>query len=177
MKRTQKKEVVASLLEKIGRGADIYFLDIHGIDGVAMQSFRDSCFRGMVSCILVKNKILLKTFEVGEIVPQNQIEILKGILIGSTMILFGNGSNKPALLLKQFYAKHGKDKPILKAAYVQERFFMGKDQLDVLQYLKSKEELVIDILNTLRSPWNRLVHILRSVGSYYLFILKQIKKS
>jgi large subunit ribosomal protein L10 len=128
------------------------------------------CHKREVKLIVVKNTLLRKALENSE----KETETLYDVLKGNTSILFSNTGNAPAKLIKEF-AKANK-KPVLKGAYVEESTYVGADQLEVLVNIKSKEELLADVIALLQSPAKNLISALQSGGSTISGVLKTLEE-
>ena len=154
MKKEKKKVVIDSLTEQVKAYKHLYVSDISELDAADTQALRRACFNAGVKLIQVKNTLLhvaLKNLGEGY---EGLFETLKG----SSAIMLSDTGNAPAKLIKDFRKSH--DKPVLKSAYVEECVYVGENQLDALVNIKSKEELLGDIVLLLQSPMQKLVSAL-----------------
>ena len=161
MRKEGKDQIIESLVEKIGQYNTLYVTDIADLDASKTFARRKLCFDKGIKLIVVKNTLLRKALEKSE----GAYDELFGVLKQPTAIMLSNESNAPAKLIKEF--RKANEKPVLKAAYVQESVYIGDNQLDALANIKSKEELIGDIIALLQSPANRVISSLQS-GSHLL---------
>jgi large subunit ribosomal protein L10 len=168
MTRDEKKVAIDSLAQKINESKHFYLTDISSLNSEDTSSLRRKCFEKDIKLVVVKNTILHKALEkCGE----NYNELFD-VLKDSTSIMFSEVGNTPARLIKEFRRKN--DKPVLKAAYVQECVYIGDNQLDALSNIKSKEELIGDIIVLLQSPARNVISALQSGGQTLTGILKTL---
>ena len=158
MKKEVKDTIIAEIGEKLKEYPHFYLVDVTGLNASATSSLRRKCFKSEIKMIVVKNNLLHKAFEATEL----DYEPLYGALKGNTAILFTHIANVPAKLLKE-YKKEGI--PALKAAYAEESMFIGVDKLEELAALKSKNELIADVVALLQSPAKNVVSALQSGAS------------
>lgn len=169
MNRTEKQEKVASLVEKFNEGKHLYFVDISGLNAQQSSDLRRTCFNQDIELMMVKNTFIQKALEQVEGEHNEIIDTLKG----STSIMFSEVGNKPAKLIKEF--RKGADKPILKCAYVEQTVYVGDEQLQALVAIKSREELIGDVLTLLQSPATNLMSALQSGGNNITGVLKTLQ--
>lgn len=169
MKRTEKHEIVNNLVEKFNEAKHLYFIDISGLNAEQSSKLRRQCFNEEVELLMVKNTFITKALEQ---VEGDYSEIIDS-LTGSTSIMFSEVGNKPAKLIKN-YRKEA-DKPIIKSAFVEETVYVGDNNLDALVAIKSKEELIGDVLTLLQSPANNLLSALQSGGNKLTGVLKTLE--
>ncbi len=160
MNKTEKTEVIDGLVEKLNANNKIYLADCSTLTVEKVNAFRKQCFEKKISVTVVKNTLLKKAIERAN---DSKLAELIPALKGETALIFTDVSNAPAKVIKDF-RKNGK-KPALKAAYVEEMVFMGDEQLDALVALKSKNELIGDIVMLLQAPINRVLGALENKGS------------
>lgn len=156
MKKEDKKVIIDSLTEAVKAYKHLYVSDISGLDAADTQALRKACFDAGIKLIQVKNTLL-------QVALKGISEEYNGLfdaLKGSSAIMLSDTGNAPAKLIKEFRKKH--DKPELKGAFVEECVYVGADQLDTLVSIKSKEELLGDIVLLLQSPMQKLVSALES---------------
>ena len=145
MKKEVKDTIIVELGEKLKEYPHFYLVDVTGLNAEQTSNLRRKCFKNEIKMVVVKNKLLHKAFEASEI----DFEPLYGCLKGNTAMMFAHQANVPAKLLKE-YKKEGI--PALKAAYAEEGFFVGADKLEELVAIKSKNELIADVMTLLQSP-------------------------
>ena len=136
MKREEKSQVIDKLTEQINSYNHFYLADISNLNATQTSTLRRKCFEQEIKLVVVKNTLLKKALEKSN----GSFDELYGSLKNNTSVMFCNISNNPAKLIKEF--RKELDKPVLKAAYVEESIYLGDDQLDVLIKLKSKNELI-----------------------------------
>jgi large subunit ribosomal protein L10 len=170
MKKEDKLQVIESLTEKLKNNEIFYLTDTSELDVETVNKLRRLCFRRNVSMQVVKNSLLRKAMEQSEKDCTALYEIMKG----ATSIMFSDTGNVPAKLIKEF--RKTSPKPILKGAYVQESIYIGDNQLDALESLKSKEELIGDIIGLLQSPAKNVVSALQSGGNKLAGVLKTLSE-
>jgi len=145
MKKELKDTIVVELGQKLSEYPHFYLVDVTGLNAEQTSNLRRKCFKSEIKMIVVKNTLLHKAFEASDIDYSPLYDSLKG----STAVMFTQTANVPAKLLKE-YKKEGI--PALKAAYAEEGFFVGADKLDELVSIKSKNELIADVVAMLESP-------------------------
>lgn len=170
MKLEEKNKIINSLTDNINNSKHLYLADISELNAEESNMFRRKCFEKDVKVVFVKNTLLKKALEN---CSQDYNE-LYDILKNSTSIMLSDTANLPARLIKEFRKTH--DKPILKAAYVEEAFYVGDEQLDMLVSLKSKEELIGDIIILLQSPVKNVLSALQSGGNKLSGIIKTLSE-
>ncbi|VAW22134.1 LSU ribosomal protein L10p (P0) [hydrothermal vent metagenome] len=156
MKRSDKQVIIDSLTEQINSSNHFYLADISELNASDTSDLRRLCFKQEVKLVVVKNTLLRKALESSE----KQADELYDVLKGNTSVMFTENGNVPAKLIKEFREKH--DRPILKGAYVEESIYMGDDQIDTLVAIKSKKELIADVVALLQSPMKTVVSQLQS---------------
>lgn len=157
MKKEVKDTIMHQLVDLLKEYPHFYLVDLTGLNAADTSDLRRKCFKSEIKLLVVKNKILHKAFEMSEA----DYEPLYASLKGNTALMFANVANAPAKLLKE-YAKAKKEIPALKAAYAEESFFVGADKLDQLVAIKSKTELIADVVALLQSPAKNVVSALQS---------------
>lgn len=169
MKKEVKDTIIVDLGEKLKEYPHFYLVDVTGMNAEATSSLRRKCFKQEIKMVVVKNKLLHKAFEAADI----DYSELYGALKGNTAVLFTNTANVPAKLLKdKEIAKAGV--PSLKAAYAEEGFYVGADKLDELASIKSKNEVIADIVALLQSPAKNVVSALQSGANTIHGVLKTL---
>ena len=156
MKREEKNRVIDNLNVKLSENKNFYLTDISGLTAQGNSDLRRLCFKSEVKIHVIKNTLLQKAMDQNEVQFDEMYKTLKG----NTAIMFADAGNAPAKVIKEFRKKQ--DKPILKAAYIEESFYFGDDQVEILATLKSKDELIGEIITLLQSPPKNLISSLNS---------------
>ncbi len=159
MNKEDKSLLVKELADNIAEFSHFYVVDAGGMNSGKTSSLRSECFKKEIKMMMVKNTLFIKALETAE----GEFEPLYDTLVGSSAILFSNVGNVPAKLIKEF-GKANK-KPVLKAAYVEECVYVGEENLETLVNIKSKDELIGDIVALLQSPAKNVISALQSGGS------------
>ena len=167
MKKEVKDTIITELGQKLQEFPHFYLVDVTGLNAEKTSDLRRKCFKSEIKMVLVKNTLLHKAFETSDI----DFSELYGSLKGTTAVMFTNTANVPAKLLKE-YAKEGV--PSLKAAYAEEGFYVGADKLDELSAIKSKNEVIAEIVALLQSPVKNVVSALQSGGNTIHGVLKTL---
>ena len=159
MNKTEKTEVIDQLVEKLNANNKIYLADCSTLTVEKVNAFRKQCFDKKISVTVIKNTLLKKAIERAN---DSKLAELIPALKGETALIFTDTSNAPAKIIKDF--RKGDKKPALKAAYVEDMIFIGDSQLDSLVGLKSKNELIGDVIGLLQSPIRRVLGALENKG-------------
>jgi large subunit ribosomal protein L10 len=170
MKKEQKAKEIRNLTEELSSVKNLYLTDIAGLDAVQTTALRRACFKANIKLSVVKNTLLAKAMEASDKDFGNLHETLKG----NTSLMFSELGNTPAKLIKDFRKKS--EKPILKGAYIEEAIYIGDDQIDALESIKSKEEIIGEIISILQSPAKNIISALQSGGSNISGILKTLSE-
>jgi len=170
MTREEKSQVIENLTTQLAENPIIYLADISGLDAGATSNLRRACFKAGVKLAVVKNTLLAKAMESSD----KEFGELAGTLKGNTSLLFSETGNAPAKVIKEFRRKS--DKPLLKGAYIEETVYVGDDQLDNLVDIKSKEELIGEIVGLLQSPAKNVISALKSGGTIISGIVKTLSE-
>ncbi len=157
MKKEDKARVIEQLGEKFKEYAHFYLVDVTAMNAAETSNLRRKCFGMDIKMLVVKNTLLHKAFEAAEVDYSPLYPCLKG----TTAVFFSHVANAPAKLIKEV-SKDGI--PGLKAAYAEEGFYVGADQLDALCAIKSKSEVIADVVALLQSPIKNVVASLQSAG-------------
>lgn len=168
MRKEDKQIVVDNLTAQLDEYSHFYVTDIAGFNAEQTSNLRRECFKKDIKLIVVKNTLLKRALEA----KGGDFDELYPILKGSTSVMFSNTGNAPAKLIKEL-RKSG-EKPVLKAAFVEESIYVGDDQVDALTTIKSKEELVGDVIGLLQSPAKNVISALSSGGSLLHGLLKTL---
>ncbi|MBS7408206.1 MAG: 50S ribosomal protein L10 [Prevotellamassilia sp.] len=167
MRKEDKQSIIEQLGAKLNEYAHFYLVDVTGLNAEATSSLRRKCFGADIKMVVVKNTLLHKAFEAAEIDYSPLYDVLKG----STAVFFCNTANAPAKLIKE-EGKSGV--PALKAAYAEEGFYIGADQLDTLCAIKSKNEVIAEVVALLQSPAKNVISSLQSAGQTIHGVLKTL---
>ena len=167
MKKEVKDTIIVDLGEKLKEYPHFYLIDVTGLNAEATSKFRRSCFKKEVKMVVVKNTLLHKALEAADA----DFTPIYESLTGNTAVLFTQTANVPAKLLKE-YKKEGV--PALKAAFVEEEFYVGADKLEELAALKSKNELIADVISVLQSPAKNVISSLQSGANTIHGVLKTL---
>ncbi len=170
MKREDKNTIIENLTQYISNSKHFYLTDISNLNAESTSKLRRACFEKDIQLVVVKNTLLRKALEKFD----GKFEELYGLLKNSTSIMFADSASIPAKLIKEFRKTY--EKPVLKAAYVEESIYIGDDQLDALSSIKSKEELVGDIILLLQSPAKNVLSALQSGKTKLAGIVKTLSE-
>lgn len=170
MKKEDKNGYIESLAKQLKQNNYLYITDISNLNVENTNKLRRLCFKRGVQLTVVKNTLLRKAMEKSE----RDYESLYGVLKGSTSIMFSEIGNQPAKLIKEF--RKTSDKPILKGAYIEEMTYIGDDKLDSLMYIKSKNELIADVMAMLQTPARNVISALQSGGTTIAGVLKTLSE-
>jgi len=170
MKRSDKLEIIDNLTEEINSCNHFYLADVADLNSENTSRLRRLCFSKKVKLVVVKNTLLRKALENSN----KEVDELYDVLKGNTSIMFCEVANEPAKLIKEF-SKTFK-KPVLKGAYVQECIYVGANQLEALVSVKSREELIGDIVAMLKSPMQKVLGQLQSGGNTIHGILQTLSE-
>ncbi len=167
MRKEDKAIVIEQLGEKLKEYTHFYLVDVTGMNAEATSNLRRKCFQQEIKMVLAKNTLLQKAFEAAEV----DFSPLYGSLKGTTAVFFCNTANVPAKLIKE----EGKSGiPALKAAYAEEGFYVGAENLDALCAIKSKNEVIAEVVALLQSPVKNVVSALQSGGQTIHGVLKTL---
>nr|WP_321231202.1 50S ribosomal protein L10 [uncultured Psychroserpens sp.] len=170
MTREEKSQVIEELTAQLADNANIYLADISGLNAGNTSDLRRACFKANVQLNVVKNTLLTKAMEASD----RDFGELPSVLKGNTSVMYSETGNAPAKVIKNFRKKS--DKPVLKGAFIEEAVYIGDDQLDMLVDIKSKEELIGDIIGLLQSPAKNVISALKSSGGTIAGILKTLSE-
>src|SRR5690606_18583571 len=140
MTREEKSKVIEDLTAQLAENNNIYLADISGLDAGSTTNLRRACFKANVKLAVVKNTLLAKAMESSE----KDFGELPSILKGNTSLMISDTGNAPAKVIKEFRRKS--DKPLLKGAFISEAIYVGDESLEALVNIKSKEEVIGDII-------------------------------
>lgn len=170
MTKQEKAQVIEDLTAQLAGTNVVYLADISGLDAETTSNLRRSCFKAGIKLEVVKNTLLEKAMEASD----NDYGQLPTVLAGNSAILIAENGNAPAKVIKEFRKKS--DKPVLKGAFIHQAVFIGDNQLDALIALKSKEEVIGEIIGILQSPAKNVVSALKSAGGNIAGILKTLSE-
>ncbi len=170
MKREEKNKIIDTLSDTINSTKHFYITDLSGLDAADTNMLRRKCFEKDIRLIVVKNTLLKRALDK----CSRDYDDLYGILKDSTSIMLTDTGNIPAKLIKDFRKTH--NRPVFKAAFVEDAFYIGDEQLDFLASLKSREELIADVLLLLQSPVKNVLSALQSGGNKLAGIIKTLSE-
>ena len=170
MRREDKNAIIESLAEKLKEYGHFYLTDTAQLNAAATSELRRKCFENDIKLVVVKNTLFKRAL----MQINGDFDELLPVLKNTTSIMFTQTGNGPAKLIKEFRKSH--DKPVLKGAYVQESIYVGDNQLDALVAIKTKDELVGDIIMLLQSPAQNVISALQSGGNTIHGVLETLSK-
>ena len=168
MKKDDKVNVIAQIGDVMKEYAHFYLVDVTAMNAAATNAMRAKCYKQEVKMLVVKNTLLKKAFDAAEV----DFSPLYPCLTGTTAMLLCNTANVPAKLIKDVAGKA--EVPALKGAYAEESFYVGAEQLEALINIKSKNELIADVVALLQSPIKNVVSALQSGGDTIHGVLKTL---
>ena len=159
MRKEQKLDIINAISAQLEETPNFYIADIAGLNAEKTSELRKACFEAGVKLVVVKNTLLTKVIEAS---GNEEMMNLIPVLAGPTAVMYTEAPNAPAKVIKKF-KDSGNQKPVLKGAYIQEwPAFVGEDKLDVLFGIKSREELIGDIIGLLQSPIRNVLNALEN---------------
>ena len=170
MTREEKSLVIEELTAELANNANIYLTDISGLNAGNTSDLRRICFKSNVKLAVIKNTLLAKAMEASD----KDFGDLPKVLKGNTSVMYSETGNAPAKIIKAFRKKS--DKPLLKGAFIEQAIYIGDEQLDALVDIKSKEEMIGEIIGLLQSPAKNVVSALKSSGGKLAGILKTLSE-
>ncbi|HWV70482.1 MAG TPA: 50S ribosomal protein L10 [Pseudosphingobacterium sp.] len=170
MRKEEKQEIVQALTDQIKSYGNFYIADTADLTVAKINNIRRKCFERGIKIQVAKNSLIEKALEEAGVDAAE----LKGVLKGASTLLFSEVGNLPAKLIKEL-RKEG-DKPLLKGAYIDAAVFVGDNQLDTLVSLKSKEELIGEIVGLLQSPAKNVISALKSGGNTIAGLVKTLQE-
>ena len=170
MTRQEKNDAIENLKDALVGVKTLYLADIEGLNASQTSDLRRACFKENIKLQVVKNTLLSKAMEAST----HDFGELTGILKGNTSLMFSDTGNAPAKVIKNFRKKS--DKPILKGAFIEEPIYIGDDQIDALVAIKSKDELIGEIISLLQSPAKNVISALQSGGGKLSGILQTLSE-
>ena len=170
MTKQARAQVIEDLTTTLSEAKNLYLADIAGLNAAQTSDLRRACFKANIQLAVVKNTLLAKAMEASD----KEFGELHDVLKGNTSMMISEAGNAPAKVIKDFRKKS--EKPILKGAFIEEAVYIGDDMIDALVSIKSKEELIGDIISLLQSPAKNVVSALQSGGSNLSGILKTLSE-
>lgn len=170
MTREEKSLIIEDLTAQLAENQIIYLTDLTGLNADTTSKLRRACFKANIKLAVVKNTLLAKAMEASD----KEFGELPTVLKGNTSLMYADVANAPAKLIKEFRKKS--DKPILKGAYIEESIYLGDNQVEMLSSIKSKEEVIGDIIGLLQSPAKNVISALKSGGGKLAGILKTLSE-
>ena len=170
MTREEKSKVIEALTVELAENSNLYLTDISGLNAGTTSDLRRACFKANIKLAVVKNTLLEKAMEASD----KDFGDLPNTLKGNTSVMYSETGNAPAKVIKAFRKKS--EKPFLKGAFIEQAVYIGDDQLDMLVDIKSKEELIGEIIGLLQSPAKNVVSALQSSGGKLSGILKTLSQ-
>ena len=171
MTRTEKDQLIDELVQMLAEKNVVYLTDASGLDSESTTSLRRECYKKDIRVRVVKNTLLRKAMER---IEDRDYSELYDVLKGQTALLVGDVGNAPASVLKEFRKKH--DMPVLKGAYVEEATYLGDNNLEALTAIKSKEEVIADVIALLQSPAKNVIGALNSGGNTLSGLVKALQE-
>ena len=171
MTRTEKDQLIDELVQMLAEKNVVYLTDASGLDSESTTSLRRECYKKDIRVRVVKNTLLRKAMER---IEDRDYSELYDVLKGQTALLVGDVGNAPARVLKEFRKKH--DMPVLKGAYVEEATYLGDNNLEALTAIKSKDEVIADVIVLLQSPAKNVIGALNSGGNTISGLVKALQE-
>lgn len=170
MKKEEKEEIIENLVQQIKNLKHFYLTDISTLNAAMTSKLRRKCFENNIELVVVKNTLFKKALER----TGGKYDELYDVLSNSTSVMFTEVGTVPARMIQEF--RKTQERPILKAAYVEECVYIGDEQLNTLATLKTKEELVGDIIGLLQSPANNVISALQSGKNILAGVVKTLSE-
>lgn len=173
MTKAEKTVAIEELAEKFADSKYFYVTDCSELNVETINNLRRKCFENGIQLKVVKNSLIKKALEKASVTNKENYDKVMSVLKGSSALMFTETSNGPAKLIKNF--REQKEKPLLKAAFVESDTYVGDDQLEALINIKSKEQLIGDIILILQSPMQNVLGSLQSGGNTIGGLLKTLE--
>jgi len=170
MNKEEKYDLVLALTEQMKEYGNFYITDTSDLTVAKVNNIRRQCFENDITMLVAKNSLIEKAMEAAE----GDYTPIYDVLKGSSTILFSKSATAPAKLIKKL--RKAGDKPLLKAAYIDSAIFIGDNQLDTLTKLKSKEQLIGEIVGLLQSPAKNVISALQSGGNILAGVVKTLQE-
>lgn len=172
MKKEEKSLIIEQISGALNDYSCVYLTQTQGMDAESTSALRRACFKGDVKMLCVKNTLLKVAFEQSEL----DYSGLYDLLHGETTLLLSNTGNAPAKLIKAFRKDKKSEMPLLKGAYVEETAYVGEENLETLSNIKSKSELIADVVALLQSPAKNVISALQSGAGTIHGLLETLSK-
>ena len=170
MTSEEKSKVIEKLTAELAENTNIYMTDVSGLNASETSKLRRACFKANIKLSVVKNTLLSKAMESSD----KDFGNLSEVLVGNTALMYSEVGNSPAKLIKQFRKKS--ERPLLKGASIEDSVYVGDDQVEFLANIKSREELIGEIVTILQSPAKNVISALQSSGSTISGVLKTLSE-
>lgn len=170
--REVKDQIIEDLTQKLNEYNHLFFTDISGLDAEQTGELRKKCYDNSIRLEVVKNTLLKKAFAQSE--QKELLDDLEGTFVNNTTIMFCETGNVPAKIIQEFRKKY--ERPLLKAAYVEESLYFGDEEVETIANLKSKDELIGDLVLQLKEPMNKVLSSLKSGSDNITGILKTLSE-
>ena len=171
MTREEKSKVIEKLTAELAENTNIYMTDVSGLNASETIKLRRACFKANIKLSVVKNTLLSKAMESSD----KDFGSLNEVLVGNTALMYSEVGNSPAKLIKQFRKKS--ERPLLKGASIEDSVYVGDDQVEFLANIKSREELIGEVITILQSPAKNVISALQSSGSTISGVLKTLSEN
>jgi len=171
MTREEKSKVIEKLTAELAENTNIYMTDVSGLNASETSKLRRACFKANIKLSVVKNTLLSKAMESSD----KDFGSLNEVLVGNTALMYSEVGNSPAKLIKQFRKKS--ERPLLKGASIEDSVYVGDDQVEFLANIKSREELIGEVITILQSPAKNVISALQSSGSTISVVLKTLSEN
>ena len=171
MTREEKSKVIEKLTAELAENTNIYMTDVSGLNASETSKLRRACFKANIKLSVVKNTLLSKAMESSD----KDFGSLNEVLVGNTALMYSEVGNSPAKLIKQFRKKS--ERPLLKGASIEDSVYVGDDQVEFLANIKSREELIGEVITILQSPAKNVISDLQSSGSTISGVLKTLSEN
>ena len=171
MTREEKSKVIEKLTAELAENTNIYMTDVSGLNASKTSKLRRACFKANIKLSVVKNTLLSKAMESSD----KDFGSLNEVLVGNTALMYSEVGNSPAKLIKQFRKKS--ERPLLKGASIEDSVYVGDDQVEFLANIKSREELIGEVITILQSPAKNVISALQSSGSTISGVLKTLSEN
>ena len=171
MTREEKSKVIEKLTAELAENTNIYMTDVSGLNASETSNLRRACFKANIKLSVVKNTLLSKAMESSD----KDFGSLNEVLVGNTALMYSEVGNSPAKLIKQFRKKS--ERPLLKGASIEDSVYVGDDQVEFLANIKSREELIGEVITILQSPAKNVISALQSSGLTISGVLKTLSEN
>jgi len=170
MRKEEKAAAVEIMVEQINSSSHLYLTDISGLNAEDSSDLRRKCFENNIKVVVVKNTLLKLALDKADGEYEEMYETLKG----NTAVMYAEIGNAPAKVIKDF--RENSEKPLLKSAYVEQSVYIGDDQIETLATIKSKEELIGEVITLLQSPMKNVMSSLNSGNTLLAGLVKTLSE-